>query len=75
MQAPEMGKKKWKRVVPYLHKAPDVLLILEEVLVKPAPVGHQLQYLTFPEEGILALLLTPAAGAAIGDSGQGDNEG
>lgn len=57
----------------YLHEAPDVLLFLEEVLVEPAPVGHQLQYLTLPEEGILTLLLAPAAGAAIGESSQGEN--
>lgn len=60
--------------MPYLHKAPDVLLFLQEVLVEPAPVGDQLQYLTLPEESIFALLLAPAAGAAIGESGQGDNE-
>lgn len=58
----------------YLHEAPDVLLFLEEVLVEPAPVGDQLQYLTLPEEGIFALLLAPAAGAAIGENGQGDND-
>lgn len=61
--------------MPYLHEAPDVLLILEEVLVKPAPVGDKLQYLSLPEKGIFALLLAPAAGAAIGESGQGDNKG
>lgn len=59
--------------MPYLHEAPDVLLFLEEVLVKPAPVGDELQYLSLPEEGVFALLLAPAADAAIGDSGQGDN--
>lgn len=52
----------------YLHEAPDVLLLLEEVLVEPAPVGDQLQDLTLPEEGVLALLLAPAAGAAVGES-------
>lgn len=60
-----------KPVVAHLHEAPDMLLFFEEVLVKPAPVGHQLQHFTFPKEGVLALLLTPAAGAAIGESGQG----
>lgn len=52
-----------------------MLLFLEEVLVEPTPVGDQLQYLTLPEEGILALLLPPAAGAAIGESSQGEKEG
>lgn len=59
----------------YLHKASDVLLFLEEVLIKPAPVGDQLQYFTLPEEGVFALLLAPAASAAIGDCSQGDNKG
>lgn len=70
----ELKKRCWRQVVLYLHEAPDVLLFLQEVLVKPAPVGHKLQYLSFPEEGILALLLAPAAGATIGENGQGDNK-
>lgn len=61
--------------MPYLHEAPDVLLLLQKVLVESAPVGDQLQYLTLPEEGVFALLLAPAAGTAIGESGQGDNDG
>ena len=56
----------------YLHEAPDVLLFLQEVLVESAPMGHQLQYLTLPEEGVFALLLAPAASAAISESSQGD---
>ncbi|KAF3833779.1 hypothetical protein F7725_024983 [Dissostichus mawsoni] len=36
-----------------------------EVLVEPAPVGDQLQYLALPEEGVFTLLLAPAAGTAI----------
>lgn len=64
----------WRRVVLYLHEAPDMLLFLEEVLVEPAPVGYQLQYLALPEEGVFTLLLAPAADTAIGKSGQGDNE-
>ncbi len=67
------GKK--RQVVPYLHEAPDVLLFLQEVLVESTPVGDQLQHLTLPEEGVFALLLAPAAGTAVGESGQGDNKG
>lgn len=54
---------------PYLHKAPDVLLFLEEVLVEPAPVGHKMQHFAFPEQSVLSLLLAPAASTAIGESG------
>lgn len=50
-----------------------MLLFLQEVLVKPAPVGDQLEYLSLPEEGVFALLLAPAAIAAVGVSGQGDD--
>lgn len=50
----------------YLHKAPDVLLFLQEVLIEPAPVGDELEYLSLPEEGVFALLLAPAASAAVG---------
>ncbi|TNN62347.1 hypothetical protein EYF80_027464 [Liparis tanakae] len=35
------------------------------VLVEPAPVGDQLQYLTLPEEGVFALLLAPASTAIV----------
>lgn len=59
----------------HLHEAPDVLLFLQEVLVEPAPVGDQLQYLSLPEEGVFALLLAPAASATVGASGQGDARG
>lgn len=59
----------------YLHKASDVLLFLQEVLIEPAPVGDELEYLSLPEEGVFALLLAPAASAAIGVSGQGDDQG
>lgn len=38
-------------------------------------MGNKLQYFTFPEEGIFALLLAPAACAAIGDCGQGTTKG
>lgn len=61
--------------MPYFHEAPDVLLFLGEVLVEPAPMGDQLQYLSLPEEGVFALLLAPAASAAIGESSQGDIRG
>lgn len=60
--------------MPHLHEAPDMLLFLEEILVEPAPVRHKLQYLSLPKEGVFALLLAPAAGAAIGNSGQGDSK-
>lgn len=56
----------------YLHEAPHMLLFLQEVLIEPAPVGDQLQYLSLPEEGVFALLLAPAASAVVGASGQGD---
>lgn len=59
----------------YLHKAPDMLLFLQEVLVEPAPVGDQLEYFSLPEEGVSALLLAPAASAAVGVKGQGDDQG
>lgn len=59
--------------LPYLHEAPDMLLFLEEVLIKPAPVGDEPQYLALPEERIFAFLLAPAACAAIGECGQGHN--
>lgn len=59
----------WRReVVPYLHEAPNVLLLLKEVLVQSAPVGDQLEYLTLPKEGVFALLLAPTASAAISES-------
>lgn len=54
-----------------LHKASDVLLFFQEVLIKPTPVGDQLQYLALPKEGIFALLLASAAGTAISDCSQG----
>lgn len=59
----------------YLHKAPNVFLFLQEVLIEPAPVGDELEYLSLPEEGVFALLLAPAASAAVGVSGQGDDQG
>lgn len=57
----------------YLHEASDVLLLLQEVLVQSTPVGHQLQDLALPEEGIFPLLLAAAAGAAISERRQGGN--
>lgn len=62
-----------RRPFNYLHEAPDVLLLLQEVLVEASPVGDQLQHLPLPEEGVFSLLLAPAAGAAIGENGQGDS--
>lgn len=59
----------------YLHETPDMLLFLQEVLVEPAPVRYQLEYLSLPEEGVFALLLAPAASAVVGASGQGDGQG
>lgn len=60
-------RRKTDRAGLYLHEAPDVLLFLQEVLVESAPVGDQLQHFTLPEEGVFALLLAPAAVAAIGE--------
>lgn len=59
----------------YLHEASDMFLFLQEVLVEPAPVGDQLEYLSLPEEGVFALLLASAGSAAVGASGQGDDRG
>lgn len=59
----------YRKVRDYLHEQLDVLLLPQEVFIQGAPLGHKVQDLPLPVEGLLSLLLTTAALRAVSEHG------